>query len=54
MKNEKRYADKTGKEFEEQFLWDIFMEWVEGGTYPDYSDESFAKYLKSEGLKEVK
>ena len=54
MEKEKQYADKDGKVFGEQFLWDIFMEWVEDGTYPDYSDNSFRKYLKSEGLTEVK
>lgn len=50
---EKQYIDKSGEVYGEQFLWDIFIEWVDDGVYPDYSEESFAKYLKSEGMKEV-
>ena len=50
---EKQYVDRNGEVFGEQFLWDIFIEWVDDGTYPDYSEESFKKYLESEGMKEV-
>ena len=50
---EKRYADASGEVYGEQFLWDIFIEWVDDGVYPDYSEESFKKYLESEGMKEV-
>ena len=44
------YEDKNGEVFEEQFLWDIFIEWVMDGVYEDYSEKSFQKYLKDEGM----
>ena len=50
---EKQYKDKSGEIYEEQELWDIFMEYVDDGTYEDYSDESFAQYLSDEGFTEI-
>ena len=44
----KYYEDKFGDVYDEDFLWDIFIESCE-----DYSDEEFARYLEENGFVEV-
>ena len=47
-KQMRRFKDREGNFFDEEFLWDIFME-----VATDYSDEEFALYLEENGLVEV-
>ena len=46
----KVYRDVNGLTFDEQFLWDDFMQCVEYGDFDGYTEEEFQRFLVEEGL----
>ena len=47
------YADKNGKAYEGEYLWDLFNSFMADDTAPDYTDEAFTQYLADKGMRLV-